>query len=227
MITAQIASIPERENILQIAVNSLINQVDKINIMLNGHKDVPIFLKQLEFHTDKLNYYAMNNSTGDAAKFFQVEKVKGYFFSCDDDIQYPPDYVRVMIAKLQQYDNKIILTNHGRVMNEKPVSSIYTDRKSTHHTFMEVKEDTEVDIGGTGVMAFHTDYFKPIYKHFLRANMADIWIAKFAKEQGLKIIVNPHHDRWLIPLDLNPNLSSIWKSKYGKDKLETEIYNSF
>ena len=116
MITAQIASIPERENMLQVVVNSLINQVDQLNVMLNGYKDAPIFLKQLEFHTDKLNYYATDNETGDAAKFFRVEQAKGLFFTCDDDIQYPPDYVQVMKKKLKEYDNKVILTNHGRTI---------------------------------------------------------------------------------------------------------------
>jgi len=227
MITAQIATVPHREDMLQTVVNSLIDQVDKINIMLNGYKDAPMFLKQLEFHTDKLHYFdMMEGEMGDAAKFFRVENLEGYVFTCDDDIQYPPDYVKVMIAELQRYDNKVILTNHGREMHRKPVVSIYSDRKETHHTFLETKS-VKLDIGGTGVMAFHTDFFKPKYREFKRANMADIWVAKQAKEQGLKIMMNPHPENWLVPLDINEKQPSIWDRKYLNDEKETEIYNSF
>ena len=226
MITAQIATVPHREDMLQVVVNSLIDQVDKLNIMLNGHEDVPYFLKQLEFHTDKIQYFAMDNSTGDAAKFFRVEKLKGYVFTCDDDIQYPPDYVQVMIAELRRYDNKVVLTNHGRIMMPKPVCSIYTDRLSTHHTFLETKS-VELSIGGSGVMAWHTDFFKPKYSAFKRANMADIWVAKQASEQGLKIMMNPHRELWFAPLDMNEREPSIWDRKYQDNDEETEIYNSF
>ncbi len=226
MVTAQIATVPHRENMLQIVVNSLIDQVDKINVMLNGHEEAPYFLKQLEFHTDKIQYWDMDNSTGDAAKFFRVEQLEGYVFTCDDDIQYPPDYVQVMIAELKRYENKVILTNHGRTMMPKPVCSIYTDRLGTHHTFLETKS-MELDIGGSGVMAWHTDFFKPKYSEFKRSNMADIWVAKQAKEQGLKIMMNPHPENWFAPLDLNEKEPSIWDSKYQNDVEETKIYNSF
>ena len=227
MITIQIATLPERESMLQTTVNSLINQVDRINIMLNGHKDAPYFLKQLEFHTKKIQYFAMDNTTGDAAKFFRVEILKDYVFTCDDDLQYPPDYVEKMIAKLKEYDNKVILSCHGRKMNPKPVTSIYADRVHTYPCTMFVIDDHFVELGGTGVMAFHSDYFKPIYSEFKRRNMADIWVAKQAHEQGCKILVMGHPDNWIIPLDLDPNLSTIWKEKYGNDEKETEIYNSF
>lgn len=226
MITAQIATVPHREDMLQIAVNSLIDQVDKLNIMLNGHEEAPMFLKQLEFHTDKIQYFAMDNSTGDAAKFFRTELLEGYVFTCDDDIQYPADYVQVMIAELNRHDNKVILTNHGRTMTPKPVCSIYTDRTGTYHTFLATSS-MELDIGGSGVMAWYTDCFKPKYSEFKRSNMADIWVAKQAKEQGLKIMMNPHPENWFAPLDMDEKEPSIWDSKYQNDIKETDIYNSF
>lgn len=226
MITVQIATVPHREDMLQTVINSLINQVDRIHVMLNGHKDIPYFLKQLEFHTDKIEYFKMDNSTGDAAKFYGVEKLKDYVFTCDDDIQYPADYIQIMIAELQRHGNKVILTNHGREMNRKPVTSIYSDRIATHHTFAETKS-VKLDIGGSGVMAWHTDFFKPKYLEFKRKNMADIWVAKQAKEQGLKIMMNPHPANWLVPLDLNEKEPSVWDSKYENNEEETKIYNSF
>ena len=227
MVTVQIATLPERENLLEKAVNSLINQVDQINVMLNGHEDAPHFLKQLEFHTDKIAYFAMDNSTGDAAKFFRVEKLKGYIFTCDDDLIYPGNYVEKMVSKLKEHSNKVILSCHGRKMNIKPVTSIYSDRIATYPCTMFVIGDYYVEIGGTGVMAWHTNYFKPEYSAFKRKNMADVWVAKQASEQGCKILVMGHPDKWLIPTDLDPNLSTIWKDKYGNDEKETEIYNSF
>ena len=219
-IIAQIASIPERSQMLKQTVMSLYPQVDELNVMLNNYKNyTPYWLSK-----DKINVYHFDNSKGDGVKFYGIEDKDGYVFTCDDDIIYPTDYVHAMTMKLAEYNNRVILTNHGRVMNEKPVRSSYMDRKASYHCMKTVTEEIQLDIGGTGVMAFYTDYFRPDYNSILFPNMADIWIAKFAKEQGCKILMNPHEEGWLVYQ--NPDWT-IWDQEINNHDRQTEIYNSF
>jgi hypothetical protein len=222
MITAQIATIPERTGLLKLVVHSLLNQVDpidRLNIMLNGHNQVPQFLNH-----SRITYYFMDNSKGDGAKFHNLKGVKGYIFTCDDDLIYPHDYTRVMISKLKEYDNKVILTNHGRIMLPKPVGNAYSDRRVSYHCLEEVTVNFELSIGGTGVMAWHSDYFYPDVNKMLIKNMADIWIAKFAHEQNCKIHINPHKEGWI--KYLQPE-HTIWDDAYQHPEEMTALYNSF
>jgi len=218
MVTAQLATIPEREELVKRTIDSLYPQVDKLNVMLNGWDHKPMM------EDDELKFIHLNNSKGDAAKFHGLKKVKGYIFSCDDDLLYPRDYVRVMINKLQEHDNQVILTNHGRIMNPKPVSNSYTDRQAAFRCLGNVYEEHYLDIGGSGVMAWHSDYFFPDVDKVLIKNMADIWIAKFASEQGCKILLNPHKEGWI--KYLHPKWT-IWDDHFPNPQEQTDLYNSF
>jgi len=231
-ITANIASIPDRELLLEKTVNSLRNQVDELNVMLNGYPRVPLFLSK-----PRVIVWKLDNSKGDAAKFYRVAHTRGYIFTCDDDLLYPPDYVEVMIAKLREHDNKVILTNHGRIMEPKPVHNAYTDRRggsrnpdSKFHCLLDTPREDYLDIGGTGVMAWHSDYFTPDYDRIDIPNMADIWVCKFAKEQGCKILHNPHKEGWIRYTSHVFGFSdprTIWDEHFPNPEQITNFYNSF
>ena len=219
-VIVQIASIPDRILLLKNTVESLIPQADEINVKLNGYAFTPNFLKD----NDKITYQHFDNSRGDAVKFHGLEDKEGFIFTCDDDLIYPTDYVFTMIMKLLDYKNQVIVTNHGRIMNEKPVRSSFSDRVAAFHCCYEVLQDSFVDIGGTGVMAFFSKSFQPDFNKMIYPNMADIWIAKFAKEQNVKILVNAHEEGWITYQ--NPPWT-IWDKEYPNPELQTQLYNSF
>ena len=70
-IVVQIASIPDRVELLRQTVESLRPQANRIFVALNGYTFTPDFLKEGE-------YVHLDNSTGDAAKFYNVENINGY-----------------------------------------------------------------------------------------------------------------------------------------------------
>ena len=133
-ITVSIASIPKREEALQSTINSLINQVDKINVYLNGYNHIPEFLdrKNIEFMRSQ-----ESKDLGDVGKFYWANKIKGYHFTCDDDIIYPSNYIEFMIDKLNQYSGFISL--HGAILVE-PIISFYRCR-IVYHFMHDLKED--------------------------------------------------------------------------------------
>ena len=219
MVTAQLATIPDRENLLKLTVESLLPQVDQLNIMLNGYEKTPSFC-----YKPKVQFYHLDNSKGDAAKFYGLRNVEGYIFTCDDDLIYPPDYVETMTKMLQKNANSVILTNHGRTMQPKPVANSYTSRRASYHWKDEQPASVRLDIGGTGVMAWHSCSFFPDYNRIDKANMADIWVAMFAQEQSVEIWLNPHRECWLKYME--PSWT-IWDVHYPNPQEQTDLYNSF
>ena len=219
MVTAQLASIPDRVDLLEKTVNSLLPQVDSLNIMLNNYANTPHFC-----HNLKIKFCHLDNFKGDAAKFHGLKGVEGYIFTCDDDLVYPPDYVILTIKELKRHENRVILSHHGRQMRPKPVNNSYTDRIAAYHWNVGQPKCVELDIGGTGVMAWHSDTFFPDIDRITIKNMADIWIHGFAKEQGVKIMLCPHPDDWI--QYLHPK-NTIWDEHYSNPGQQTDLYNSF
>ncbi len=179
--TASIASIPQRLGWLQRVVDSLRPQVDHIFVALNGHKKPPAFLSEGE-------YVMLDNSRGDAAKFYNIEDRKGYVLTCDDDIVYPRGYVSYMVNMANKLQG--VVTLHGRKY-PRPYRSYGTALK--YIRFDQVNPSTEVvDVGGTGVMCFHKDFLDINYKDFPVPNMADIWMTKACSLLNKKIYAVKH-----------------------------------
>ena len=222
-LTAQVATIVEREWMLRLMIPTIANQVDVVNVMLNLYTEVPEWIKRY----GNVKCRLMDNSTGDAAKFYGIENLKGYIFLCDDDILYPDDYIETLIKYIEKYERYAIISFHGRILRDKPVKSYYKDRKEAFRYQFAVSNDTRVDSAGTGVMGFHSSTINLRYSDFRSPNMADVWVAKFAHEQGVPLIVAKHGDMWLRTIDVEMKMLSIWEKHYNDDREMTDLYNSF
>lgn len=215
-IIAQVASLPERVETLEKCVASLITQVDMIFVALNGYKEIPHFL-----YDRKIVYVAMDNSLGDAAKFYDVESRNGYILTCDDDLIYPQGYASYMIHGVKEHGG--IVTLLGKCYNNRPIKSFRRGYSSLYRCLTNVSGHHVVHVGGTGAMAFHTDDFKISVDYFEMPNMADIWVAKAAHEQGITITVLPHPARYLMHKKYPWR---IW-AKDGHDAYQTSVLKSF
>ena len=216
MITAQIASLPERENSLKLTIDSLINQVDHLFVALNNYDHIPEFVRH-----SKISFELMDNSTGDASKFYGIELMQGFFFSCDDDLIYPDTYVKDMIRGVNKY--KCIVTLHGRSFLIKPILSYYQSATHKYRCLDKVNYDVQVDVGGTGVMAFHTDMVKVKYSDFKAPNMADIWMSKIAHDQNVPIMVLAHDKGYLL---YTPPKNTIYDNCSKDCEYQTTLINT-
>ena len=200
------------------SLKSIYDQCDEINVCLNNHSgELPEIL-----FSDKINLVFTDNSLGDAFKFLHLDKSDGYFITIDDDLIYPPDFIDYMISKSKQYDDKKIITLHGRSFHSFPISSYYRSANEKYRCFDEVKQDVKVQFGGTGVMCFHTSLLKKPISDFLYPNMADIWIGKFAKNIGIEIICVEHKKGYIREI---PQQTSIYNQYVKEDHLQTKVVN--
>jgi len=194
-----IATMNGREEQLKETFESLCPYVDGINIYHNGIEPID--------YTDN-------------SKFESIQRYNEpiYFFSCDDDIIYPKDYISKTIELIEEY--KCIITYHGRILKGKGLN--YYKGHQAFHCKGANYVNRYIDVAGTGVTAFRTDYFNPIeiYKSKYK-RMFDLVFSLEAKKQGKKILLGKHDANWIkvqnIPLE---------NTIYGMEVKDCSIQNS-
>jgi len=220
-----VATVKGREEALKETVNSIINQVDKLIIYQNGYKEIFDFLKN-----DKIEVYSSIETgidMGDAGKFYKLSEYKNnYYFSIDDDLIYPSDYVKVSLENLINYKNEIIVTYHGRTLLEN-AKSYYKDAKIKHKCLDTVNYYDFVHFGGTGVMAFHTSFVKINFNYFKHPNMADIWVGLFARENNIPILVIPHTSNWIKYSDKFDTNDTIYNTHISNSIIQDSLILNF
>lgn len=211
-----IASYKRKDTLLK-TIESVYNQCDKINVMLNDYTEIP-----KELIDNKISAEITDNIKGDAYKFLKLTDSNGYFFTIDDDLLYPKNYSDFMINGIEKYKRKSIVTLHGRNFKQFPIKSYYKDSNSLHHFNKQQNIDLNVLFGGTGVMAFHTDLFKVDIDYFKHPNMADIWIGKYAYENKIEIKSLKRDKNFVVQQNID---DSIWDVGMKNDTIQTKIVN--
>jgi len=203
---------------LEKTIKSIYNQCDVINVALNdNHDDLPLFL-----YDTKINLFLTDNSLGDAFKFINLKNQDGYFFTIDDDLIYPSNYVSETIKKCLEFNNKKVVTYHGRSFKLFPISSYYRSANERYACLENVENDVKVQFGGTGVMCFHTSLFKIPIEYFQFPNMADIWIGKYCMENKIEIICLKHPKGYI---QYTPQKTTIYDEASKSDKIQTGLVN--
>jgi len=224
MIVASLATLPERERELKNALESIYPYADKIYVALNKYENKPKWLKESPLG-DKIESKILDNSTGDAAKFYFVDKLVEpcYHFVCDDDIVYTKEYFLYMIENIERFKRKALITIQGRIIPKTPIKSYY--RKGTlniSRARFGQTNDIQLHIPGTHVLAYHTDTIKFNYADFKLPNMADIWVGIIAQKHRVPIM-SLKHDSNLIGYQHVDG--TIFRRSYKNDRLQTDEIN--
>ncbi len=222
-VTVGMASIKSREKTLEKTIRSLLPQVDSIHVYLNDYDYVPTFVQ----NNPKITFYLgkIYKDRGDTGKYYGLNSVEeGYYFSCDDDLVYPPDYVEKTVEFLKLASNKVIVTYHGVLLKEGKLENYYRNRKQIHYSHFQ-RTPIQVHLGGTGVMAFHVKSFKPDLTKFKYPNMADVWVGIQAQEKKIPIICAPRQLNWIKSEEI-PMSETIYGSKKNHD-VQTRVINEW
>ena len=165
-----IATMKGREKYLSETLKSLQGQAYEIHVYHNH--------KELVDYTDNAKFY-----------FLQFYKEPIYYFSCDDDIIYPKTYISDMMKLIDKYG---IVSHHGRFLS----GGIGANYYKGHDVFRcgnEVNQLLILDVVGTGVCGFRTDYFNPVnlYKSKIQ-RMSDLIFSLEATKQGKQMVLATH-----------------------------------
>lgn len=192
-VTVSMCSIFNRINIMNKTIESLLPQVDKINVYLNNYLYIPKFLLHEKITVSLSQHYGDLNDTG---KFF-FNIPTGYHFTVDDDILYPPDYVQKMIMKIELYQKKAIICVHGTILPD-DIKHFFSKNRTTYSFKKGLNIDKFIHIPGTGTVAYHTSTFSSKCNNVEKyAGLIDIWLAIIAKKNNVPIISIEREDGWL------------------------------
>jgi hypothetical protein len=199
------ATTNQRAKFAETAVESLVHQADEIIVYNNSN--------EAHDYTDNAKFHALT-----------LFNEPVYYFSCDDDILYPSDYVSTMVEAIERTGT--IVTHHGRELLGLD-RNYYRGHKGFRCLDDNDKEQV-IDVAGTGVTAFRTDYFNPteIYKATDK-RMSDLVFSLEAAQQGKEITILKHTKNWLKDLRVPESLSIYFMERRNtrQNELANEIYN--
>lgn len=226
-VTANIATHPQRFNKLLITLKSIEGQFDEVRIYLNNFTSVP----------DELAGYStyLGPDITDNAKFVWCSEPGEYYFTLDDDIIYPPDYVSRTLPLIGDR----VVSYHGRRLYGK--GQRYYDNHRLWYFQDGLAQERSLDVAGTGVMAFDTDVFQPSLWRTPNYRMTDLLISLEVHMYGLDLVCLAREKGWLDAYaddfdgiyweerqndEVQRRLSDMILSYRGTD-IETEINDDF
>ena len=179
---------------------------------MNNYEEVPEELK--EYTT------VLGKDLTDNGKLYWSENKNEYYFTLDDDIIYPSDYVEKTLPHIK--DRVVCYHGHkllGTGQSYYNSNLFYSFRK---------KLDSEklIEVGGTGVMAFNTNVFSPSLWKTPIHKMCDLLIGLEASLYDIPIIILPHENNWIIPsntLDKEDETPGIWEEFRENDYRQSII----
>ena len=223
MIIANLATYPARKKSLKSVVESILFQVDILNIYLNNYDDIPNFLND-----SRINCVLGKDASGDLkdnGKFYFLDKVHqdSYYFTIDDDIIYPPDYSERMIEKLKIINNEAVIGLHGIIFHQD--FSDFTKTRTAFHFENELKFNLSVSALGTGTVAFKTDLLKGFVLDFFKSTgMADLWFAAYCKMCGVPLLCISREKEWLVELQQE---TTLWECAMINNTIQNNIINEY
>lgn len=223
-----LCSIPERESKLKNVIKSIYNQCDYIHVYLDRYTTIPNFLKD-----DKITVicsYGKSNSLRDNGKFILLEELakngkNGYYFTIDDDIDYPLDYVNTLIKKINYYDNKVVVGTHGVLLPRK-IDSYFSRYRKVFSFYRELGCDKLVHLLGTGTTAFRIDLFQDFkLSNFTHTGMADVFFAIECQKRKIPQIAISRFDNWIS--EMSKDTPALFSEFKHDDSIQTNLIKEY
>ena len=193
LVIAGMATMPSRLASFEVAINSVLPQVDHLFLFLDrfetpyvsGDPRVTVLTSDT-FGDLRANGKLMGlNMAGPDA----------YYFCLDDDIDYPPDYVSRMLQFLSNNDNRIVAGVHGSTLIP-DFKNYLTDRAILHRS-QALDQASRMHIAGTCTAAFHTELLQFDVRRWNTTNMVDLNFALECKRRNIPIVSIPRSKGWV------------------------------
>lgn len=188
-----IASFGRRGAMLKGAVDSLIDQVDRVGVYLNNYVSVPGFLDHPKIEV------ALSQDHGDQrdnGKFFFLNQSDHRFYaSADDDLLYPYDFIQVLRRVLAEAGEHAAVAVHGAVYPH-PILD-FAGSRALFHFKDPLKHVMPVHLVGTGTLMFDQSAWDLTFEEFGEPGMADVWFGLAAKKRENDLFVVNRSRDWV------------------------------
>ena len=201
MITASMSTIAWREPGLPEAVVSILPQVDRLNVFLQGYIGTPLCLGDPKIRVLRDTDAPESAALGASAKFHWLWHGivgDGYHFTVDDDIVYPPDYVERCVHKIDEHDRRVVVGYHGMIYPPRMVR-YFKDRRVWPYDH-GCDADRFVHAIGTGTASFHTSALRLTRDDFALPNSCDLYLGIACQRQRVPMLCLERKTGYLKPL---------------------------
>lgn len=188
-----IASQVKRENALKSTLESLAHQFDHIFVYLNDYEMIPEYISNYSNVTGVLGH-CLHQDIGDIGKFAFIHRSHEFYFTCDDDLLYPSDYVERSVKILRKLKFKYAVSWHGSILNPS-FQDYYSPESRRVYAFGSTHSDyiIPLSVAGTGCLSFSI-YTLPFLNinAFEHPNIADIYFCIYCRNHGIGLALVPH-----------------------------------
>jgi hypothetical protein len=193
------ATMPSRAHTLGLALSSILPQLDRLYVYLDGHDEIPASLRAEEKIVPVLS--AAMPGLRAAGKFIALtlEPSNFIFVGCDDDIAYPASYVTHSLRGLQRNREPAVVGIHGASLRAGLTS--YRSGRTVFHFSDKLRKPAVVDVLGTGTVVFSTAQLRFDVGGWTNFRAADLCLAMEAARAGISLICLPRRRAYLRALD--------------------------
>lgn len=210
-IIATMATYPGRGDVVEQAAASVADQVDTLNLVLNEYASVPEWIGKYP----SINAIIPEVDTKDTGKFLVPVAARDWLFTVDDDIAYPPDYVKKSLESYQKFGTPGVIAGYHGTVYRKPryLPSSRKIRKllgldpnymagcvKILHYYEKLDQNFLVDDLGTGTTFFHGEDVPPFSLMRTAQRFTDVRLAKWSHQTGRKLVCLSRPSQWLKPI---------------------------
>lgn len=187
-------TVPRRAASAADVVRRLLPQTDSMIIHLNGHAGVPAWARD-----KRIRAIVHPAGTGPLIRL-SVVPTSDHVLLIDDDLAYPPDYVKKSVATLTRLGPQHAICYHAArwPKGTKPVFSI---RQIVMYS-AGIEKDLPVTYMGSGTAGFHRTTFAAIDRNApkLFEYEDDVWVSSACARKSVKMVRASSPANWISPL---------------------------
>jgi hypothetical protein len=186
LVVAGMATMPSRAATFPFAFASLIRQVDRLYLYLDGHAECPAPARGDPrvvpiLSRDMPSLHANGKLLGLA-----LERRPCLYVSADDDIHYAHDFVAALRRGLSASGDAAVVGLHGSVLARPMVR--YDLNRTKFQYSAALNESRSVDVLGTGAVLFSSQMLSFDVREWPFTNMVDLGLALEAAKRGMPLI---------------------------------------
>lgn len=220
MISASVASIPDRRQGLKQVVERVLPNVDQLYVYLNNYPDRPGFLKHKKIRVNTSDDFGDLKDNGKA--FIERGSGSGIHFMLDDDLLYPSSYFDYLIAKILQYGRRCVVGVHGTQIN-KNFKRYHDGNSRTTFSFSKALDnERHVHIVGTGTCAFDRNLIGFSVDNAPSTGMLDLWFATYALRRDIPMVCVSRKAGWLKEIE-SLQKNSLYSQYINNDQMQTDL----
>jgi len=213
------ASFPDREQSLPVAIASIATQVDELHLFLNNGMVFP----DISLYPNITIHRSSSEDLKDVGKYASMNGVEGYLVAIDDDILYPPDYVSRLLVEVELLDRQAVVGVHG-IKYSRTEPHPHKNRIISH--FTKAASGFWVDALGAGTIGFHSDTITFSREDFPAGGMGDISVASKCLGAGVPLWCLARQSGWLNEIE-TPVGSRLYNTKLDNPSLADGVFAHF